>query len=118
MILNIEQLWICIILAISASSLSITITQTELFSPMRAWISEKNTMIGYLFHCFYCLSHWIIFIGVIIYQPILISSSFIIIDLLVSSFFTIALATYSSGIVFKVFISAMSKAKLENEMMK
>ncbi|TQV74167.1 hypothetical protein FKG94_16290 [Exilibacterium tricleocarpae] len=111
------QLWTCAVLALSASCLSITVTQTELFAPMRAWISQKNSLIGHLFQCFYCLSHWVVFVGIFVYQPTLVSSSFKFIDLVISAFFTIGLSTFFSGIVFKVFISALSKARLENEVM-
>lgn len=66
--------WQCVVLAIATSTISITITQTELFRPLREVMLKVHPMIGYLFKCFYCMSHWVVFAGVAIYKPVLISS--------------------------------------------
>ncbi|EWY40284.1 hypothetical protein N825_36835 [Skermanella stibiiresistens SB22] len=105
--------WTCVVIALASSSISITITQTELFAPLRSWANRIHPMIGHLFHCFYCTSHWAVIAGIAIYQPIVISSGYRIADLIVSTFLTITITTYLSGLVFAVFLAAMTKVVKE-----
>ncbi|WP_334183031.1 hypothetical protein [Novosphingobium sp.] len=111
-------LWQCVIIAIAASSISITITLTEIFRPLRELINKAGHMIGYLFHCFYCMSHWAVFVGIVIYRPVLISSGMRWVDLIVSAFVTITLSTLVSGIIFSAFNMAMSYKMKERELTK
>lgn len=113
--IHLDTLWTCFVLAVAASCVSITITQTDLFAPMRAWVAKKNHMIGHLVQCFYCISHWIVFLLVVIYQPQIVEGSYLLVNLLVTAFFTICLATFISGLMFGAFLKAMNKAKLELE---
>ncbi|MFM2476203.1 hypothetical protein [Celerinatantimonas sp. MCCC 1A17872] len=102
-------LWVVFVLSLAASCISITVTQTELFRPLREFVSKKSHMFGYLFQCFYCFSHWVIFAGILIYRPVLIRSGSYIVDLIVSAFFTIGLSTITSGIMFKAMRTAIAK---------
>lgn len=111
-----HQFWICSVIALMASCISITVTQQEMFRPLREWMDKKNAMVGYLFRCFYCFSHWVVFIAIAIYQPILVESGLRLIDLAVTAFFTIGLATMFSGVILKVMRNAIAKALEENEM--
>ncbi|MGP8305563.1 DUF1360 domain-containing protein [Vibrio sp. YIC-376] len=104
-----EALWICFVLAVAASSISITITQTELFIPVQNIANKCGHMIGYLFKCFYCMKHWVVILGMAVYHPRIIMSDFIVIDWLVSTFFTITVSSLISGFLFDVFIKAMNK---------
>ncbi|GAA4254297.1 DUF1360 domain-containing protein [Azospirillum formosense] len=105
--------WTCLVIALASSSISITITQTELFAPLRAWATKVHPMVGHLMHCFYCTSHWAVIAGILIYQPVLVSSGHHAADLIVSAFFTITVATLTSGMIFSVFLAAMAKAMKE-----
>ncbi|MGI2880108.1 DUF1360 domain-containing protein [Vibrio furnissii] len=107
--------WVCLVLAISASSISITITQTELFAPLRAFTERLGHMIGYLFRCFYCMSHWVVIAGVVVYQPVVVQSPYWPVDLVVSTFFAITLSSFFSGLMFQVFQAAMGKKIKELE---
>lgn len=111
-----EQLWICLVIALMSSCISITVTQQEMFRPLREWTAKKNAMIGYLFRCFYCFSHWVVFAGVALYQPVLIHSGFRLVDLTVTAFFTVGLTAMFSGIILKVMRNAIAKAVEEKEM--
>jgi len=104
-----QGLWACLVLAIASSSVSITITQTEMFAPLRAAANKAGHQIGHLFHCFYCISHWVVIAGIVAYRPVLIASGIPLIDWVVSAFFTIAMAALFSGMIFRVFLSAMAK---------
>lgn len=110
--------WVCIALALASASVSITITQTEIFAPIRARAYKAGHMIGYLFHCFYCMTHWVVIAGIAVYRPIIISSGLMIADLTVSVFFTVALSTFFSGIIFRVFLTAMARTAKEHELRK
>ena len=109
------SLWACIVIAIAASSISYTITQTELFIPVRTWSQKLGHMIGYLFSCFYCMSHWVVLAGVLIYKPVLLNSGYLAIDLVISTFFTITLCAFICGLIFKVFLVAMAMKIKEKE---
>ena len=104
-----ESLWVCFVLAVAASSISITITQTELFIPLQNLANKCGYMIGYLFKCFYCIKHWVVILGVALYQPRVIVSDFALVDWIVSAFFTITISSLVSGVMFNVFIRAMNK---------
>lgn len=106
-------LWTCLVIALASSSISLTLTQTELFAPLRALAARIHPMIGHLAHCFYCTSHWVVIAGIAIYQPTLVSSGTIVVDLIVSTFVTVSLATYMSGLSFAVFLGAMAKGTRE-----
>lgn len=108
-------LWTCLVIAVASSSISITIAETELFVPWRACTGKVHYKLGYLFSCFYCLSHWVVCLGIAIYRPVVVSSGYLMVDWIVSAFFTITLSTFISGLMFKVFMAAMAKKVKEKE---
>ena len=73
-------------------------------------------MIGYLFTCFYCMSHWVVIAAVLIYQPRLIQSGSLVCDLIVSTFFTITISALACGLLFRVFLTAMAMKLKQKEM--
>lgn len=109
-------LWMCMVIAVAAASISYTITMTELFAPVRAWTQKLGHMIGYLFTCFYCMSHWVVIAAVLIYQPRLIQSGSLVCDLIVSTFFTITISALACGLLFRVFLTAMAMKLKQKEM--
>lgn len=111
----ISALWACIVLAIAAASVSVTLTQTELFAPIRARANKAGHMIGHLFHCFYCMSHWVVIVGIAVYRPVILSSGWLMIDLTVSTFFTVTLSAFFSGMILKVFLVSVTKTAKELE---
>ena len=111
-----QALWYCFVLSLAAASIAYTITQTELFLPVRKIASKVGHMTGYLFHCFYCMSHWIVFAGVLIYQPVLISSGHLYIDLITSAVCAVTLTTFIKGIMFGGCRNAMAKMMKEKEL--
>lgn len=50
-------------------SISFTVTETKLFKPLREWVKEKNSFLGEIISCGYCLGHWIALVLVAVYQP-------------------------------------------------
>lgn len=58
-----------VLLSMVAASISFTVTETQLFKPVREWVKRKNTFLGELLTCGYCFGHWIAFALVAVYQP-------------------------------------------------
>ena len=105
----------CILIALASGSISMTITQTELFAPLRAWTAKKNAMLGHLFHCFYCMSHWVVFAGMLVYHPLLLQSGVVVIDWIMTAFVTLTLATFINGVMFKVFQAAIKTHVMKHD---
>lgn len=114
----IATLTTCLMIALAASSISITVTQTELFATFREWTAKKNALVGHLFQCFYCLSHWVVFGGMAVYRPALLNSGVALIDWVMTAFVTITFATLISGLMFKVFQAAISMHVMKHEAQK
>lgn len=90
------------ILALAISTISITITRGGVFSKQRQWILERNTWLGKLFSCPYCLSHWVSALVVALYQPRPVIL-WLPLDLLLSVFMLVAIASVISGIIMLIF---------------
>lgn len=105
----------CLVIAIASASIAMTVTQTEIFAPWRAFAGKLHATLGYLFTCFYCFSHWVVIGGVTLYRPVILDSGNSLANWLVSVFFTITLTTFVCGLIFKVFLAAMaSHEKLQS----
>ncbi|MEG3131164.1 DUF1360 domain-containing protein [Pantoea cypripedii] len=110
-----SNLSICLMIALASASLSMTITQTELFAALRAWTARKNGMLGHLFSCFYCMSHWMVAAGMLFYQPALLHSDIGLVDWLVTAFVVLTVTTFINGLLFKVFQAAVRTHVMKHE---
>ena len=90
-----------VVLALAVSALSLTITKAKVTAPVRDWIADRNVWFGDLVSCPYCTSHWLAFGAVAAFQPVLITSGFLLLDLFVSAFVIVALSAMLSGLMFK-----------------
>jgi hypothetical protein len=106
----------CIVIALTCSGIAMSFTQGSMFDPIRAWIMSKNKLLGDLFKCFFCLSHWLAFAGVAIYQPRPLQS-ILLIDLTLSVFTIVTVATLASGLMFTAFFMAGQFHALKERMM-
>jgi len=61
-------------LSFVSASVSFTITEAKLFKPLREYLKEKNNFLGDLFCCGYCLGHWVSFLLVAVYKPLLFTA--------------------------------------------
>ncbi|ABS27843.1 hypothetical protein [Anaeromyxobacter sp. Fw109-5] len=98
-----DALWTCVVLAMVVSGTSNTITGTDIFEPLRRFLAARSSWLGHLIACFYCTSHWIAFFLVALCRPVLVETGFAPVDLAVSAFFVIQLATFFTGVLFKSF---------------
>ena len=88
----------------------------RLLHPVRAWIMSKNKLLGDLFKCFFCLSHWLAFAGVAIYQPRPLQAT-LLADLVVAAFTIVTISTLASGLMFATFFTAGQFHALRERMM-
>jgi hypothetical protein len=116
MMFHANDLLTCVVIALTCSGISMSFTQGSMFDPVRAWITSKNQLLGDLFKCFFCLSHWLAFAAVAIYQPRPLQST-LLVDLVVASFTIVTLATLSSGLMFATFFTAGQFHALRERMM-
>ncbi|OQY98844.1 MAG: hypothetical protein B6D35_10975 [Candidatus Brocadia sp. UTAMX2] len=58
-----------IYLSLVTAAISFTMAETKLFKPMREWVKGKNSFLGGLISCGYCLGHWLAFALVAMYRP-------------------------------------------------
>ena len=94
-----------ICLSFVTASISFTVTEMKLFKPLREWVKRKNSFLGELLCCGYCLGHWIAFALVAIYQPRLFESWW-----LLDYFLTALVIAWLAGIQFVVMCWLMEKA--------
>ena len=104
--MNYEELIKIVVLAFVVSPISLTVTKTEVFKPFRGWMKTHSKFFGKLFSCPYCFSHWTSFAVVGVFRPVPISCGFFfLIDLAVSAFIMVGLATLLSACIFKAVIA-------------
>jgi len=108
-----QNLWLCLVIAMVSACMAVSVTQQEMFRPLRQWAATKHPMAGHLFSCFYCFSHWVVFAGIAIYRPAVVISGNTLVDLVVTAFFTVVLAVVCSGIILQVVRIAIAKASEE-----
>jgi hypothetical protein len=116
MMFHANDLIACAVIALTCSGIAMSFTQGSMFDPIRAWIMSKNKLLGDLFKCFFCLSHWLAFAGVAIYQPRPLRST-LLVDFIVASFTIVTMATLASGLMFTAFFMAGQFHALRERMM-
>jgi len=102
-------------IALASASISMTLTQTELFTPLRAWAARKNALLGHLFQCFYCMSHWVVIAGMLVYRPALLHSGIGPIDWVMTAFIVLTVTTFINGLLFKAFQAAVRTHVMKHE---
>ena len=101
-------LWQCLVIAVASASVSMTVTQTEIFAALRAQAGKIHPLLGHLFSCFYCFSHWVVIAGVTLYRPVILDSGNGLANWAVSVFFTLTLTAFVCGLMFRVFLAGMA----------
>lgn len=99
--MNFEGLNQIAVLALATSAISVTTSKARVFTSVRSWIASHNKWLGDLVSCTYCTSHWIAIAFVAIYRPVVIKQ-WIVVDLVVSMFVTVAISAVMSGLITKL----------------
>jgi len=63
----ISTVYSLVIIAMAVSVISLTVTKTKVFKPMRLWIKSKSEFFGELFSCPYCFSFYPSVLFIILY---------------------------------------------------
>lgn len=80
-----------------------TLTRATMFRFLREFADKRLPFIGELLHCPYCTSHWLALGAVMVYRPRLVDSGFLPIDLVVSGFVMVTLASFACGLIHRAF---------------
>ncbi len=110
--MNTKALLVVLILSLPVSAITLTITKSSLFERLREWALERNEWLGKLVSCPYCTSHWVSFALVAWYQPRMLHSVWLPVDLIISAFAIVALAI---PISFVVYCSFTGIGKIDND---
>lgn len=87
-------------LALPVASISLTTSRAKVFAGFRTWAAERSAWFGKLVECTYCTSHWVAFLAVAFYQPNVMNSGVLFVDLMASAFAVVALAAPMAGLMF------------------
>lgn len=90
--MDMHALAIAAVLALAVAAISLTITKAAIFKNLREWVDERSEWFGKLVSCPYCTSHWVSFILVVIYRPVIVPSAVWPVNLAVSAFVIVGLA--------------------------
>lgn len=93
-----EAITTLVLLGIAAGTAAFTIAKTKITEPMRGWTKRHNVWLGNLVGCPYCLSHWLVAIGVGIYRP-QVTDLNIVLDLGVSWLVGVFIASLAFGLI-------------------
>lgn len=111
--MNVTGIYTAIVLAFAVSAISMTLSKARIFKAIRQAINARNQWLGELVNCPYCTIHWIAFAAIALYRPVLVVSGLWILDLFVSAFVVIAVASVVAGWIFQAF-AGISPAEEED----
>ena len=94
-----------LLLSMVCASLSFTITESVLFSDFRIYIRKRNSWLGELVSCGYCLGHWIAALLIIITGFNIFNT-----NLFIDYFFTALIIAWISSIQWLIMCYLMNKA--------
>lgn len=100
-VVDVSTILLVIYLAMATSIISVTISSSKLFYKFRILCGVVSRFLGDLVECFYCLSHWVAFVFVLIYHPNLINN-LLLFDLIITYFVIIALSVLISGVILHI----------------
>ena len=113
--MNLTAFAVLALLALAVAAISMTITKSRAFKGFRGWIKDKVKILSGLFDCPYCMSHWGALAVVWIYKPWVVSSGFFVIDLIVHTFATVAIAAPICGLIYVSFRKMLEDVEPEDE---
>ena len=95
-------------LGIANGMISLCVTKSKLFEPFRDLFfnrSANNKLMSWVYDlvsCPYCFSHWVAFAMVAIWQPRVTDCGCLFVDLTISAFVLIGLASYAWAIFWRI----------------
>lgn len=95
------SVYTAVILGIATSIISVTITRARVFREVRMFLDGRNEWLHSLFKCSYCMSHWVSAALVIAFD-LRLTRTMHVLDIIVSIFVVVGLATVSSGAILRL----------------
>lgn len=95
-------------LGLANGMISLTISKGVIFRSFRDFFffrSQKSKFMGWMYDlvtCPYCTSHWVAFAMIGIWQPTFTDCGVKLLDLAVSAFVNVAIASYAWSIYFRI----------------
>lgn len=97
-----SPLYYLVILAMAVSVISLTVTKTKVFKPLRTWIKSKNEFLGELFSCPYCFSFYPSVLFLMLYESNMrLLSCFAPVDVVVSYLCLVCVTSFFTGFIYK-----------------
>lgn len=87
------------VLSLAIAVVALTVTKAKISAPMRARAEKRSKWLGELVSCPFCFSHWLAFGAVVAYRQPLVSSGFIVLDLLVTALAMVATSALVVGAI-------------------
>ena len=99
-----ETLITLFLLSGAVSAISVTVSRSHVFGPMREQMEILNPWLGRLVRCAYCTSHWGSFAVCFIYQPYFLDSGYMfgLVDWFVAAMVMVGIASLWTGVVMKI----------------
>jgi len=92
-----------VFLSIACGAISMTISRSEMFAPLRGWIKGRSAFLGGGLSCPYCTSHWVAFILVLVYFPHLLHCGSTVVDFCVETMMVVALASATAWMIYSAY---------------
>ncbi len=91
-----------LIVASAVGTISLTVTKTKIFKPLREWIKTKSAFLGGLFECPYCFSFYVAALFYIPYHDDLkLIVSYQIFDYITSYLSLVCFSSFFTGFIYK-----------------
>jgi hypothetical protein len=97
-----------LLISFVVASVSYTVTDALVFKPFREWTEKRSHVFGKLFSCGYCLSHWISFFMVWLFEIDLFISGYGFIDFFLSAIAIVWIAAFQ-WIIFSILMKLAGK---------
>lgn len=99
-----------VICAAAVATISMTLAKASIFASVRERVAKRSAFFGKLLNCPYCTSHWAALFVIGYFQPRPVSTQFLFIDLVLSWLTAVAIATFFSQTIGKVYDMAHSSS--------
>jgi hypothetical protein len=103
MVVKMTEFFQLVLLSIACGAISMTVSKSKVFLPVRRWIKSWSVFLGEGLACPYCTSHWVAFILMLIYFPRVLHSGVTVIDFCVETMVVVAMASMTAWVVYSAY---------------
>jgi hypothetical protein len=92
-----------VFLSIACGAISMTISKSAAFAPLRRRVKARSAFLGGGLACPYCTSHWVALALMLIYFPRPLHCGITVIDFLVGTMMVVALASATAWMIYSAY---------------